>query len=106
MRHQIKNYLKDLRGILVLCLGVSGILSAGIILSGLLWGQLTDRDLMIGLFIVTGFLSVGGVLAVTVVHAAKWNTIRSEHFAPPSVESMDMDQLHQRIKEVQSHDKP
>jgi hypothetical protein len=76
------------------------------ILSGLLWGQLTDRDLMIGLFIVTGFLSVGGVLAVTVVHAAKWNTIRSEHFAPPSVESMDMDQLHQRIKEVQSHDKP
>jgi hypothetical protein len=105
MKHLIGNYLKDLRGILLFCLGIASFLSAGIILSGLLYGQPPDRDVKISLLIVSGILGVGGVLAVTVDHLRIWNTVRSEHFAPPSAESIDMEKLHQRIEEVQGDDK-
>jgi hypothetical protein len=104
MKYLIKNYLKDLRGILLFCLGFSSVLSAGIILFGLLYGQQPDREVKIGLVSVAGILSVGGILAVTVDHLKIWKTIRSEHHAPPSVESMDIEQLHKRIEEVQGHD--
>jgi hypothetical protein len=105
MKHLIKDYLKDLRGMLLLCLGFSSILSAGIILGGLLYGQPPGREVKIGLVSVAGLLAVGGVLAVTADHLGTWNSIRSEHFAPLSVESMDMDRLHERIGDVQSDDK-
>jgi hypothetical protein len=106
MRYLFKEYLKDLKVILVFCLGFSCFLSAGVVLSGLLFGQMPDRDFKIGLIIFTGLFSFGGALSVTIDHAGKWNTIRSEHFAPPSIEPLDMKQLNQRIEEVQSHDKP
>jgi hypothetical protein len=106
MKHLTKNYLKDLKWILLFCLSVMGIVSAGIILFGLLYGQRPDRDIKISLAFVTGVLCVGGILTVTVDHIGIWKTIRSEHHAPPSVESMDMEKLHQRIEEVQQgHEK-
>jgi hypothetical protein len=56
-----------------------------------------------GIAMFFGILGAGGVVGVTVKHSRTWQKVISEHFANSTVE-IDMDNLQQRISEVQQKD--
>jgi tRNA(Met) C34 N-acetyltransferase TmcA len=92
-----KNYLQDIGRVLIFTTVVSGVSLVSIL------GQPLDKPEKEAIAIFVGILSAGGVLAVTLDHSRTWQKVISEHFANSTVE-IDMDNLQQRISEVQQKD--
>jgi hypothetical protein len=93
-----KDYIQDLGRYLILAIGAGGLaLAVG------LWGQPLDKSTKMAIAIFFGILGGGGVVGVTIKHSRTWKQVISEHYAPSTVE-IDMDNLQQRISEVQKKD--